>query len=69
MRWYEMNSEQIEPITDALVEYHKRLTESIDSARKAGLSRCYEQEKERLNRVQAALDHIREIRKSDRDGW
>jgi hypothetical protein len=65
VRWYEVNSEQLDAIADAIVAYHGLLTASIASARQAGLIRQYDLERGRLEVVQRALDAIADIRKTE----
>ena len=65
MRWYEVNSEQLDLISDALLAYGERLTGSVESARKAGLPRQYDMETERLKVVKRAVDAIMDVRRSE----
>jgi hypothetical protein len=65
MRWHEISSEQLDIIVDTLIAYHKRLTDSIDSAQKAGLSRLYDLETQRLIIVDKSIDIIRDVRRTE----
>lgn len=65
MRWYQVNSEELDGITDVLLETLKELNGALESARLAGLPRQYEMLTFRLKKVQAAIDYLPEIRKRE----
>ena len=65
MRWYEVNSEQLDSITDAMMAYQSHLLSSVESAKQAGLVRQYDMQTERLRAAKAAIDHIADIRRME----
>lgn len=66
MRWYEANSEQLDPIGDVVLEHYKQLQGAIKSARQAGLSRQYDMLQKQMVRAEQALHLLGDIRRQER---